>query len=82
MVFSRSTACVLEHAVVAEGSSSVNNTMTTLETGVERHAVGVILHQPKSAADIIISNVDLQVGVRYAEIVQPDHEPHLRTGKR
>jgi hypothetical protein len=63
--------------IITKCAAHVNHTIVTLDKGMHRHAVGVIAHEVESATDVIISNVDLQIRIGNAQVVEPHHEPHF-----
>jgi len=67
--------------VVAECTTGVDNTASTLPARVHRNQVGVMLHQTKSAADVVVGQTNLQVRVGNLKIVKPDHEFQFSSGK-
>ena len=67
--------------VVTERATGVDNTVSTLPAGVHRYQVWVTLHQTESAADVVIGQVNFQVGVGNSKITKSDHKFQFSSGK-
>jgi len=57
------------------------DTKVALPAGVHAYQVWMTFDLAESAANIVITNVDLQPWIRNSEVVQPDHKLHFGPGK-
>jgi hypothetical protein len=67
--------------IVAKSPSSIEDTMTTLQTRVKGDQVRVALQKVEGTADVVISDVQFLIRVVNTEIVKPNHKLHFRSGK-
>jgi hypothetical protein len=60
--------------IITEGPTSVNDTIGSLDESVHSHTIRMVAHQSKGSTDIIVGDIDLRVGIGYAEVVKPYHK--------
>jgi gentisate 1,2-dioxygenase len=68
-------------SVVPKSGTSVEDTKPTLGAGMHSHEIGMVFDLAKGAADIVITDVNFLGGIGDAQVVQPNHEFQLSTGK-
>jgi len=67
--------------VVTKCGARIEDTKVALPACVHADQVWMIFDLAESAANIVITNVDLQPWIRDSEVVQPNHKLHFRPGE-